>query len=210
MVMSVTRALVELKRLSSRIDSAIQSGKYVSRTVGKNQFRKVVGSSDSVEQMTAKIQGSFDQINALIENRQKIKSAIVISNATTTVTVMGRVMTVAEAIELKGTVASKKHYLEYMRAQFVRESSEVTKANVALDLVIETSMNQIYGSEKSKVDENTYKAVASPQKDQKEQALLDPCAVESKLDKLAEEINVLSSEIDLLLSESNARTTIDV
>lgn len=208
--MSITRALVTLKTLNSQIESAIASGKFVSRTIGKNQFRKVFGSTDSVEAMSAKIQSSFDTVDGLIARRTRIKSAIVLSNATTKVTVLGQEMTVAECIDLKSTVEFRKIYLSVLRAQLAREMVDVEKANAVLQAGIDTSMNAIYGSEKTKVTEDAYKQVSNPQKEQKEAELLDPLRIETKIQALSDEILQLESELDFLLSEHNSRTTIEV
>lgn len=208
--MSVTRALVTLKRMGDQIEAAISNGKFVAKTVGKNQFRKVIGTNDSVEAMTSKIQGSYDSVDALIEQRARIKSAIVMSNATTMVTVLGKEIPVAAAIELKSTVGFRTDYLNALRVQRSRELAEVDKANAQLDQAIETSLHLAYGSEKSKIDDATFKAIVNPQKEQKESSLLDPQKIDDKIAKLAQEILELSSELDFTLSESNARTIIDV
>jgi len=208
--MSITRAIVELKRLNSRIENAISGGKFVAKTVGKNSFKKVVGANDSVESMSAKIQASFDSVESLIEMRGKIKAAIVLSNATTKVTVMEKEMSVAEAIELKSTITFRHMYLRVLQTQLAREMVDVEKANMVLDSTIEVSLNSIYGSEKTKISEDVYKSVANPQKEQKEAALLDPMKIEDKIKKLTEQISIIESEVDFTLSESNAKTVITV
>lgn len=208
--MSITRALVELKKLNDRINAAIHSGRYVCRTVGKNANTKLVDATGTVDQMKTKIQASYDTVDALIGNRERIKAAIVLSNATTMVQVMGRTISVAEAIELKSTVALRQTYVTMMRTQLMRETAEVNKINALLDVTIETSLNAIYGSEKSKIDENTYKSVAGPQKEQKEAALLDPCKIDDRIAKMTAEIEEINSELDFTLSESNARTVVEV
>lgn len=208
--MSITRALVALKTTNQKINSAIAAGKFVAKTVGKNQFRKVVGANDSVEAMTAKIQASYDAVDSLIEYRTKLKSAIVLSNAVTKVNVLGKDITVAECIDLKSTVEFRQTYLNALRIQLVRELADVEKANVMLEAAIDVSMNNIYGSEKTKVSEDSYKAVSVPQKEQKEAALLDPQKIEVKIQKLSDEISELSDQLDFLLSESNSRTVIEV
>ena len=207
---SVTRALVDLKRLSDKISRAITGGKFVSKTVGKNNFKKVADSNMSVEEMTRTIQGSFDSVESLCTQRSKIKSAIVLSNAKTMVNLGGQVMTVAEAIELKTAIAYRQEYLTKLRQQLVVEMNAVTKVNTALETLIETSVNNIYGSEKSKVTPDIYQTVAAPQKEQKEAALLDPCKIEDKIKALEEEISLVVSELDFTLSEANARTMIEV
>lgn len=207
---SITRALVLLKTLNQQIENAISNGKFIARTVGKNQFRKVFGTNDSVEAMTAKIQASFDTVDSLIARRTKIKSAIVLSNANTRVTVMGQDLTVAECIDLKSTIEFRKMYLTVLRSQLARELVDVEKSNIVLQAAIDTSMAAIYGSEKSKVTEDVYKQVSNPQKEQKECELLNPQKIEQRIQKQEKEIIELGSEMDFLLSESNARTTIEI
>lgn len=208
--MSITRALVELKRLNDRINTAVQSGKYVARTVGKEQFQKVAQSNDTVSEMTKSIQASFDLVDSLISNREKIKSAIVMSNAMTKVKVLNREMSIAEAIELKSTIQFRTSYLNSLITQFTRESNEVEKANVLMESAIELSLNTIYAGEKSKINEDILKTISEPQKQQKENKLLDPAKIELRIAKLREDIGDLSSELDSTLSESNSRTIIEV
>ncbi len=209
MQMSVTRALVEIKRIQERIETAILQGKFVDKTTGHDQFKKASGNV-SVAEATAKIQASFDKVDSLISNREKLKAAIVISNASNYVTVLDRVMTVAEAIEIKSTVSFRQQYLNAMRNQFTLTTNAVDKANAELDASITASLNTIYGNEKGKVEPSMYAAIANPQKQQKESALLDPCNVASRIEKMTDEISQINSEIDFVLSESNARTNISV
>lgn len=207
---SVTRALVELKRLDERISKAITGGLFISRTVGRDTNKKVAGSSDSVTVVEQRIQGSFDKVASLIANREKIKSALVLSNATTHVTVIGRTMTVAEAIELKSTVAFRTTYVGTLRHQLLQERSQVERANLALDAEIETSLNALYGADRTKIDAETIKAVGDVKRGQKEAALLDAGKIESKIEAVEADILNLSSELDFVLSESNAKTELEV
>lgn len=209
MQMSVTRALAELKRLQDRIETAIMQGKFVDRTIGHNQYKKATANM-SVEEATAKIQASFDKVDSLISNREKLKAAIVMSNATTLVTIIGQTMTVAEAIDLKSTISFRQMYLNTVRNQFTLTSNAVDKANDELEASITASLNTIYGNEKGKVESSMYSAIAHPQKQQKESALLDPCNVAARIEKMTDEISQLNAEIDFVLSESNARTVISV
>ena len=60
------------------------------------------------------------------------------------------------------------------------------------------------------VDESMYNSVAKPQKEQKEAALVDPCDIQSKIKSLQDEIELLETEVDFILSEYNAKTVISV
>jgi hypothetical protein len=207
---SVTRALVELKRLDERINKAITGGMFIARTVGRDGNKKVVGTADSLTAVEQRIQGSFDKVTGLIANREKIKSALVMSNASTRVTVMGRELSVAEAIELKSTVVFRTAYLTTMRHQLLQERAQVERANAALDVEIETSLNALYGADRTKIDVETVKTVGDVKRSQKEAALLDTGKIETRIEGVEADILNLSSELDFVLSESNAKTVISV
>ena len=207
---SVTRALVELKRLDERISKAISGGQFVARTIGRDNHKKVVGSTASVTETEQKIQGSFDKVQSLIANREAMKSAIVMSNAKTMVTILGKTVSVAEAIELKSTVGFRTQYLNTMRQQLTSERNQVDKSAILLDAEIETSLNTLYGADSKKIDAETLKSVSDVKKNQKEQALLDSGKIEDKMAAVEADILNLSSELDFVLSESNAKTVISV
>lgn len=206
---SVTRALVELKRFDERIQQATQQV-FVSRTVGHKAQQKVFGSAKSVDVVKSEIKGAFDKIESLMKNRQKLKAAIVLSNANTTVSIMNQTMTVAEAIELKQQVSLRESYLYALRAQLQNNRALIDKANADLQNKIDTSLNNIYGSEKSKIGPDVVASVAEPQKDAHEQNLLDPCDIENKILTLDSEVKAIKSELDFVLSESNARNLVEV
>lgn len=208
--MSITRALVELKRLDERIQSAIGGGQYVGVTIGVDNNRKVYNSHQTVSDFEASIKGSYDRIDSLLVNRQKLKSAIVLSNANTKVDVLGKNMSVAEAIELKSTIAHRQSLLHVMQGQFNVANSHLNKLQTELDTAIDRGIQTIYGSDKSKVSTETFELVANPQKALKEPKLLDPADILNKIAKVKEEISALQSEVDFILSESNARTEIEV
>ena len=205
---SITRALVELKRLDSKIQNTAVNSVFVSYAVGQGMHKKV--SNSTPEKLEQQIKADFQSLEQLSINRQKLKSAIVMSNATTTVDFQGKQISVAEAIELKSTVKSKRDILAAMQRQFVTTVNSIAALNQKLEASIEAALTTVYGNEKGKVDESMYLSVAKPQKEQKEAMLVDPCNIQAKIKALQEEIEVLETEVDFLLSESNARTTITV
>lgn len=212
MQISITRALSELKVLQDRINRSIIEGVFVGVTTGKGTYSTSVvgGVKTTLEAASASIQGSFDKVEDLIARRQKIKSAIILSNAKTLVNINGKEMTVAEAIEMKSTVESKKIQLQYMRNQFNGANQTINQVNTALEAVIQQSLDKVYGAEKSKVDSTLLESIADPQRQQKEASLLDPCKIAEKIENLQNEIQILESEVDFTLSESNAKTVIEI
>lgn len=209
--MSVTRALAELKRLDDRLNRmATDQSIFVSVAVGQGDKQKVLGVSDTVQNVVSQIQSNRDRVNSMIEMRAKIKSAVVASNAATKVKLGAREMTVAEAIELKKSIDVKRNMLATYRRQVIQANALVAKQNAALEAQIETNLATIYGNEKGKVDASMFEAIAKPQREQKEASLIDPIKINDLIKSLEDEISLVETELDFTLSESNAKTEIDV
>ena len=128
-VMSVHKALAELKVLDSRIGNAILSGDFV--ITKKNNQDTVKGKT--AEQYKVKATEAFQKASDLILRRNAIKNAVVISNAKTTVRIGDNEYTVAEAIE------KKNHGMDFyiqlrdvLRQQFAKQKSELEKHNASL------------------------------------------------------------------------------
>lgn len=203
---SITRALAELKRMDSRITTALSQGRFVSRPIGG----KPVIAGETVESLTAKIVASFNQVESLIANRQQIKSKVILSNATTNVTVAGETMTVAEAIDRKTMIAQYQAYLTTLRTQFSTEALLIGKHNEQLETVIDSMLNQMFGSDRSKIDTAATEQVATSQRNTRGSTLLDPSSIQVKIDMIIDKISVMETEIDFTLSESNAKTVIEL
>lgn len=209
--MSVTRALAELKRLDDRLNRmTTDQSIFVSVAVGQGDKQKVLGVSDTVQNVVAQIQSNRDRVSSMIEMRAKIKAAVVASNAATKVKLGTREMTVAEAIELKKSIDIKRNMLHTYRRQVVHANSLVTKQNAALEAQIETNLATIYGNEKGKVDASMFEAIAKPQREQKEASLIDPIKINDLIKSLEDEISLVETELDFTLSESNAKTDIEI
>ena len=207
---SITRALVELKRFDERIEQSIRTGLYVTAKVGRKAQSRFPTNPDMTDTAaSAKIQGSFDKVDSLFKNRASVKAAIVASNATTKVTILGQVMTVAEAIELKSQIPLMQSYANTVSAQITQAKNYVEKTNAALNEQIEKAAVAAVG-DKTKVDSAIYESIANPRKDSAEASLFDPANASARLDKQTEYVSQLKSEIDFVLSESNARTTVSV
>lgn len=211
MKMSITRALVELKNLDSKIKQAIQGVHFIGVTTGKDNNKKVlIPSGNDVASAQQLIQGNFDKATQLISNRQKIKAAVVKSNAVTEVKLAGKVLTVAEAIETKTSLPYKELLLTTLVQQANSANTHVTNINNKMNEDIDKALQVVYGNEKGKVQSEMYEQVAEPQRKQKEGAILDPAKIDLKIKSLQDEIQTIKSELDFVLAESNAKTEIEV
>lgn len=211
MKMSITRALVELKNLDNKIKQAIQGVHFIGVTTGKDNNKKVfIPSGNDVASAQQLIQGNFDKATQLIANRQKIKAAVVKSNAVTEVKLAGKVLTVAEAIETKTSLPYKELLLTTLVQQANSAHTHVSNINNKMNEDIDKALQVVYGNEKGKVQSEMYEQVAEPQRKQKEGAILDPAKIDLKIKSLQDEIQTIKSELDFVLAESNAKTEIEV
>jgi hypothetical protein len=108
--MTIHRALSELKLIGLRIEKAIDQF----NPSGIMQKEKLVNGVHTQEHFTATVTENYQSVNALIDRRNKIKSAIVTANSNTKCSVGGKEMTIAEAINYKAIVLFKKKLIETM------------------------------------------------------------------------------------------------
>ena len=207
---SITRALVELKRLDARILQAIASGTFTAVQVGKGATAKVAGSHKTVQQAGVDANASFQQVDKLIKNRAELKAAIVASNAATKVEVGGVSMSVAEAIDLKATLPLRKQYLAGVRTQLVKANTAVEQLNAKLEADIKTSNDALLGGQKEMKDTALADQIAEKQREQREASVIGKAIVEDKMQKIEESILDIETELDFVLSESNALTLITI
>lgn len=207
-VMTVHRALAELKVLDDRVYSAIDSGVFCLANKASNEKLKGI----PVEEYKKIMTGSYDRASDLIKRREAIKRAVVLSNACTKVAIAGTEYTVAEAIEMKNHgVEFKKDLLDTMRKQYKDAQAKILAQNGKdLEERAEKYVIGLFGSgEKKTASEEIDKAkkafIAS-----NEYVLVDPLDILEKINALEEEIASFTAEIDAVLSESNAITQITV
>lgn len=198
---SITRALVELKTLDSRIQKKIDSSVFVTY---KGQFHQPAeGIKDAL--------ANFQSVNDLIERRKNIKSAIITSNATTKVTICGQELTVAQVIETKSSIKHKKNLLAVLKAQYGNAVSTVESLNAKVRKDLEHKSSRESGSNGDKEKQQmsledfsrTYVSLHGVE-------LFDPLAVSKKIEQLEQYITQFEQEVDYVLSEKNATTLIVV
>lgn len=209
--MTVHKGLAELKTIDGRINKAISEGVYVIANKHSNEKIKGKSISDFKEAMKSSYQKATDLIN----RRNALKRAIVLSNANTKVTVGGVEYTVAEAIEMKNHGMEFKATL--MRTMAYQNDSAQTEINRNSGDAIEKRAEQYVLSviqaqpkdSKMTVDSDAMKALRKTYIENNTYDLIDPLNVADLIEKFTEEINEFNTEIDAALSVSNALTVIE-
>ena len=206
--MSVHKALAELKLLDNRINSAIENGVYC--VANKHSNEKIKGVD--VEEYKKTMQGGYDKAVDLINRRNAIKRAVVLSNAVTKVNINGKEYTVAEAIEMKNHgVEFEENLLEHLKYQYLHAQTEIIKQNGAdLEKRAEQYVVGIYGSKEGKTNIDDYENVKKQFLVNNSYELIDPIKILDKMNALEEKINAFKAEVDSTLSVSNAITEIEI
>jgi hypothetical protein len=200
---TITRALAQVKSLNDRIERATRESFVTTLTGGKHATGKAKA------EVETSLKANLQSVQALITERNKVKAAIIRSNAVTKVSVNGVEQTVAEAIERKGSIQLEKALLQQLRLQLAQQSAKVERENVLVATRLDQLIQTTVGKDR-KVDEAEVAAITGPFEAKNKAELLDPSDVSAIADKLQREIEDFELDVDHALSEVNAITRITV
>ena len=210
--MNVHRALSELKVLDDRIDDAINRTHLC--VAAKHSATKLDGMS--LSDYKENIKSNYQKTMDLIHRRDALKRAVVNSNAETTVTVAGETMTVAEAIDKKNHgVCYLKTVLRRMSVDYENAMRTINQhSGDYLEKAAEQYVLSIIASlpkdSKLGVDDELMKANRKNYIENNTYDLIDPINIVKTMDDLRETISAFESEVDAVLSTSNAVTEIEI
>jgi hypothetical protein len=202
-MISVTRALAQVKSLTDRIQRGTQA-QFIAVSVGK----KVAGHNSEAEAGVF-IKANLQTVRDQIALRAKLKTAIVKSNAATQVEIAGQIMTVAEAIERKSSIELEKDLLNSLMTQRTTAHAAVERLSTELTRRTDEHLDKLYGRDR-KTDDEDVRVVNDALEAKSKPALLDENKIDDVIAKLAESLSAFTLEVDYALSEINAVTKIEV
>jgi hypothetical protein len=200
-MMSITQALAELKLLDKRIQKALDrvtwaDVKTKSHPVDTEAFKKSV-------------QAEYQSFQDLVKRRDTIKRAVVISNATTQVTIGSWKGTVAEAIEYKTSIGYKHRLLDVMRLQLLTAKEQFKNQQESVDARLEKLLHSELGKD-VKTSPETITALTNSFRENNKVELVDPLDLAERCRVLEEEIEAFETNVDWVLSEANGKTQIHI
>ncbi|WOZ57543.1 hypothetical protein [Pseudomonas phage vB_PseuGesM_254] len=201
---SVTRALAQIKSLNAKIQRAT-AAPFIALAVG-GKPQNFTGNAQEVE---TQLRANLQSVQDLIEQRDKLKVAIVKSNAITSLEVNGKIYTVAGAIEHKGSVEFMVALANQLQAQSRQAIQQVERANVDVEKRLEQLTLAAAGKDR-KVDPEELAAIRDPFIKNNAATIIDPSNIQQVVEKLLAEIEEFKLNVDFALSESNAVTLIEV
>lgn len=199
---TITRALAEVKLLDKRIEKVTREC-YVIR---------IRSNSDkwNLEEFKKEAQGDYASVIDLIKRRQYLKFKILESNAKTKVQIGSNEYTIVEVLELKNSIKYKKEFLSKLRDQRFEVDCNMKclmdENQKKLDKLLEVNFGK---DNKSNSDSNHISIITKSYFDSHKVEIIDPINISDKIKSLDDEILEFEKEVDLVLSESNARTLID-
>lgn len=208
---TIHKALAELKTLDARIENAIRSATYVLAV--KHSAEKINGKT--VANFKEDMRSGYQKVTDLIARRDAMKRAVVLSNATTKVTIGGKEMTIAEAIEAKNHgMEFKSMLLRQMNSAYVTAQNELNRnGGEALEKKAEQYVLAVIAAQpkdsKMSVDSEAMKALRKTYIENNTYDLVDPMDITKVIEALDAEINEFNAEVDAALSVSNALTVIE-
>ena len=206
--MTIHKALCELKTLDARIKKAIEGSVYA--FANKHSNTKVSGLS--VSDYCAEIKSAYQSATDLITRRDAIKRAVVLSNATTKVTVGGNEYTIAEAIETKNHgIPFRQTLLNKLRNDSIRAPREADNNNGdVLEMRADEYIRSLYANADMKNLSDEVKKMRADFMASQVMEIVDPIGITAEIERLEAEINAFAVEVDAALSVSNALTEITV
>ncbi|MCA1064858.1 hypothetical protein QTG56_24940 (plasmid) [Rossellomorea sp. AcN35-11] len=204
--MSIQEGLNEINTLESRIDKALSRRMQLGTVVIGD--KTVNGYKDNNEFEKA-VKSTYDSVRALIERRTLIKRAIVKKNAEVEVSINGRTMTLAEAIDEKNQlIPFKESLLLEMQRQYTSLMKDLGEKQEyyrnKLDKHIETAVGK---DNKDKVTEDN--AMLKFFKEQNEPVLIDPINLREQIDLLEDWITEFKEKYNNIMTAANVTNDIE-
>ncbi len=199
--MSITQALAELKLLRKRFERVLSDAEFITLKTKTKQL--------DAEGFKRSAVGSYQSFKDLLSRYNRIKAAIVVSNATARVTIAGRDYSIAEAVERKRSIETEKECLRLMQQQYKdvmeRYESHQKAQQERLDRLV---MQELGKDNKTSIEIVTQ--LTSTFMESNKAEVIDPLKLEEKIREIQKDLEDFETNVDWALSESNGRTLIQV
>lgn len=203
---SISEALATKNLLHKRIIKLIKDFDSLDTVEGKN---KIIRNSYTIEDFNKQVKSTYDKINDLIEQRHKLITAIMLTNASTKIKIDDKEMTISEAIALQETIEYKKDILERIRTDLSNTTMNLDSLNETVDRKLTSLLNTMYANKDNKESIDTTE-FSKNFKENNLYKLVDPLNITKEIAKLDEYIDKFENKLNYKLSEINSITKIEI
>lgn len=207
--MTIHRALAELKIIDARIAKAIDN----IDPVGLMQKNMLVNKRYNKESFETNAKAQYQSAIDLINRKMLIKSAIVKANGNTMVEVAGMKITIADAINYKNIIAVRESMIAKLESNYKQAIGRLETENESVHATALKNAQIMLGKagdEKIKPTDKDVANIMGPFIERHELHLVNPLDLPNLTKKLQDEVDSFETEIDAVLSESNAITVIEI
>lgn len=199
--MSITRALAQVKLIESKLGRA-----FAGFDVEVNG--KLKGFPNfTTEQFEKEAQVEVNSFEDLFKNRLKIKSAIARANIDTKISLFGTEYSIIELIDLKNSSQYKKNVYTNLINNYNKCKSDVVNQDVKIENEVSKQV-EVANSNKTQVSKDLTTTLTETYKTLWGGKIIGLDI--NKISKEKEDLDKLVAEIDMILSEINSKTEIEV
>lgn len=197
---SIHRALTIVAKANDSIRSQIRSGIFIGAVAGV-AARPVDRSFKTNEELQKRIQSDTDKVESNLRLVGKIKSAIMAKNLETFVKFDGREVSITELLAIKSTLSLRQEYVSRLRSQLNSANllADKSQQEIMSQVKTDSGIQDVAAFQKQLEDLNAISFVTGDNK-----------SVADKIKLLEEQNEFLKDEIDIILSETNITTMIEL
>ena len=209
--LSITRVMASLKSLDIRLTQAINSGPYLALSKGSTAPALQNSTYASVATFEAAAKANYDSIVKLMDNRNKLRSALTQSNATVKVTVGGVERSIAETLEYRRSIVPvMTSFIDLLKSQLRAFTLQKDNADKQLEDTIERQGTAMTGQGTTKADPLFLESLRRQLESNLKVNLVDPLGLSAVIEKHQKELDNFLLEVDYGRAEINATTTLEV
>lgn len=209
--MSVLKGLKTLQMLDKKIEQAINAFQPIWIVTGDERKMLTQAIATSEKEFIDTVKEKYQSINSMLERYRAIKAAIARSNAVTEVVFDGKKMFVAQALEYKSSVEQyEMNLLNGMRTAFTNATKMIQQSEEKAERDLQALLEKTFQKESTKVKNDEYDSVAIPFMKARKLQMVDPISVQKEMQALMDRIITFKENVDVVLTESNAKTMIEI
>ena len=199
--MSITRALAQVKLIESKLGRAFAG--FDVEINGKLKYFP----NFTTEQFEKEALVEVNSFEDLFKNRLKIKSAIARANIDTKISLFGTEYSIIELIDLKNSSQYKKNVYTNLINNYNKCKSDVVNQDVKIENEVSKQV-EVANSNKTQVSKDLTTTLTETYKTLWGGKIIGLDI--NKISKEKEDLDRLVAEIDMILSEINSKTEIEV
>ena len=203
MKMTITRVLAEINLTEKKISKLLEKPLFAGYQIKDGLVNKCI----DVKEFNNNAKATYQAVKDLIQRRKDLKKALIQSNAITTVTIGNNTYTVADAIERKNSLGFEIDLLSSLKNSLAIVNDRVDSINLRVNQDLHDLLKHKFQSATENVD---LEAIANVYKENNYAKAVDPLKVADIIVVLENQIDEFKSEVDLVLSESNSITTVEI